>query len=324
MKKKVAILRGGPSSEHEVSLKTGTSVLKHLSTEKYLPIDVYIDLEGVWHINGLPIKPHDIGKMVDVVFVALHGEYGEDGKVQKILEDMGMPFTGSKSLASAIGMNKALAKNVFKQHGLKIVHHKVVNKADYNSGTAGELFRTFPQPSVIKPVKGGSSVGTSIAHTIPEIQAALEKAFAVDDEVLVEEFIKGKEATCGVLENYRGKEIYSLFPIEIVPPKQNSFYDYAAKYNTTGGAEHICPGNFTDEEDKKIQEMAILAHKAIGARHYSRSDFIVHPKRGIYILEINTLPGMTETSLIPDEMRAIGASFPELLDHLLTLALSEK
>ncbi len=319
-KKRVAVLRGGPSTEYEVSLKTGASVLKNLP-EEFEGIDVLIDKSGIWHIKGTPINPHDLMHRCEVVFNAMHGQFGEDGTVQKLLEDLHIPFTGSKSLASAIGMNKVLSKDFFKKHGLKVAHGRVIKKADYTEHTASELFKTFTQPSVIKPVKGGSSVGTSLVHTIPEIQKALDKAFLHDDQVLVEECIKGKEATCGVLEHFREQALYPLIPVEIIPHKTQKFFDYEAKYSETEGAEEKCPGNFTPEESKKLQELAVEAHKAIGARHYSRSDFIIHPTRGIFILEINTLPGLTAQSLIPKEMIAVGSSYQELLKHLIELAL---
>lgn len=320
---KVAVLRGGPSSEYDVSLKTGAGVLANLP-EHYEAIDVLIDKKGVWHIQGLPIDQNHIGKRADVVFNAMHGEYGEDGTVQRFLELHHVPFTGSGSLASAMGMNKVLAKKSFVNAGIKTPVHRVVTKEDYvPEQTAIDLYKTFPQPSVLKPVSGGSSVATSIAHTVDEIETALRKCFEVSDKVLVEEFIKGKEATCGVLENFRGQNIYPLLPIEIVP-KSQKFFDYEAKYSSDNGADEICPGNFTKAESAKIQELALLAHKSIGARHYSRTDFIIHPKRGIYCLEINTLPGLTPQSLIPKAITAVGSSYSELLDHLIKLALKPK
>lgn len=322
-KTKVAVLRGGPSSEYEVSLKTGAGVLANLG-EKYEGIDVLIDKKGVWHIKGLPIKPEHLDKIADVAFIAMHGEYGEDGTIQRFLEQHGIPFTGSGSLASAIGMNKVLAKKHFVNAGIKTPVHKVITRDEYiPKQTATEFYKTFPQPSVLKPVSGGSSVATSIAKTVEEIEEALRKGFEVSDEVLVEEFIKGKEATCGVLEDFRNSALYQMLPIEIVP-KSQTFFDYEAKYSSENGALEICPGNFTKEESAEIQRLASLAHKSINARHYSRTDFIIHPKRGIYCLEINTLPGLTPQSLIPKAITAVGSSYSELLDHLITLALKGK
>lgn len=321
-KTKVAVLRGGPSSEYEVSLKTGAGVLANLP-EHYEGIDILIDKKGVWHIGGLPFDPRHLSKRADVAFVAMHGEYGEDGTVQRLLENLHMPFTGSGSLASAMGMNKHLAKKIFKDHGIRTPVHKVISKKDYGGHTAKELWTTFTQPSVIKPANSGSSVGVTLAYSLKDVEEGLKKAFAVSDKVIIEELIKGREATCGVLEDFRGEKIYSLFPIEIVPKKHQKFYDYESKYSNETGADHICPGNFSKKESEEIARMAALIHKAIGARHYSRSDFIVHPKRGVYALEINTLPGLTPTSLIPDEMKAAGSSYAELLDHLIQLALKK-
>lgn len=325
-KKRVAVLRGGPSSEYEVSLKTGASVLKNLP-EKYTGIDVLIDKDGVWHIEGVPFHPKDFHLKADVAFNAMHGEYGEDGTVQKILEMFSIPFTGSKMLASAIGMNKHLAKEIFTKHGIKTAHHKILRKGEIKNikALATELFKTFPQPSVVKPASAGSSVGVSIVSTIVQMEKALEKAFEVGDVVLIEEYIAGKEATCGVLENFRGKDFYSLLPVEIVPRKKDkskdAFFDFESKYSETEGAHEICPGNFTKAESEEIQRLAVAVHKAIGARHYSRTDFMVHPKRGIYVLEINTLPGLTQTSLLPKEIAAIGSSYGELLEHLIEQAI---
>jgi D-alanine-D-alanine ligase len=322
-KTKVAVLRGGPSSEYEVSLKTGAGVLKHLP-EQYEGIDILIDKKGVWHLGGLPFDPKHLHKRADLAFIAMHGEYGEDGTVQRLLEQMRVPFTGSGSFASALGMNKHLSKKTFIENGIKTPVHRVISRKDHNENTAKDLWTTFIQPSVIKPATAGSSVGVTLAHSLKDIKEGLEKAFAISDKVLIEELIKGKEATCGVLEHFRGEPIYSLFPIEIVPKKHQKFYDFESKYSSDEGAIHVCPGNFTKKESEEISKMAAQIHKAIGARHYSRSDFMVHPKRGVYALEINTLPGLTPTSLMPDAMKAAGSSYSELLDHLIQLALKAK
>ncbi|MEI6528445.1 MAG: D-alanine--D-alanine ligase [bacterium] len=317
---KVAVLRGGPSSEYEVSLKTGKSVLDNLP-EHYEAFDIFIDKEGVWHYSGKPVSHSQVFKMVDIVFNALHGAYGEDGTVQKILDQFDMPYTGSGSLASAIGMNKALTKNIYDSFKIKTPIYTLVGKDNNISLEAARLFKTFPMPAVVKPHNSGSSVGISIAKTLPELENAIYKALDYSDTVIIEEFIAGKEATCGVVENFRNEEIYSLLPVEIRKPDASLFFDYEAKYS--GQSQEICPGNFTAEEKKIIQEMAAEAHKALGLSHYSRSDFIVNPRRGIYILETNTLPGLTSESLLPKSLQAIGCSFPQFLDHLIKLALQK-
>lgn len=315
---RVGVLRGGPSNEYEVSLKTGANIIKSLP-EKYSPVDVFIDKKGIWHINGVAYEPRDVFKKIDVAFNALHGEYGEDGKVQKILDAFSIPYTGSKSLPSAIGMNKALAKNIFKSHGIKTPYHNVESKNEDVDDIAVRLFGTFPMPAVVKPIASGSSVGVSIAFNFQGLKDALSKAFLYSDTVLVEEFIKGREATCGVIDEFRGKDYYSLLPVEIIKPEKSDFFDYDAKY--CGGSQEICPGNFSQNEKKDIQDLAIATHRALGLRHYSRSDFIISPRRGIFILEVNTLPGLTSESLLPKSLNAVGCSLPDFLDHLITLAL---
>ncbi len=321
---RVAVLRGGPSSEYEVSLKTGAGVLANLD-EKYQGIDVLIDKQGIWHIDGLHVTPEKIMLRADVVFLALHGEYGEDGTVQKFLETHNIPFTGSRALASAIGMNKVLTKKIMKQYGIPTPHSRTLRKGEMNiQEVAGDLFRTFLQPSVIKPATAGSSVGVSIVHSLHEIEEALEKAFAVSDTVLVEECIKGKEATCGVLEHFRDQELYALPPVEILPKEHQKFFDFESKYSDENGAKEICPGNFSRKETEEMERLSKALHKAVGCRHYSRTDFMVHPKRGVFCLEINTLPGLTPNSLLPKEMVAVGSSYSALLDHLITLALEKK
>lgn len=287
--------------------------------EKYSPVDVFIDKSGVWHIQGIPHEPHQALKKIDVAFNAMHGEYGEDGKVQKILDTFSIPYTGSKTLASALGMNKVLAKKIFKSHNIKTPYFKVESKNEDIDKIASKLFNTFSIPAVVKPISSGSSVGVSIAYDFQDLKKALVKAFEYSETVLVEEYIKGREATCGVVDKFRGDDFYSLLPIEILKPEKSDFFDYEAKY--CGSSQEICPGNFSQSEKQAIQDLAISAHKALGLRHYSRSDFIISPRRGIYILEVNTLPGLTEESLLPKSLNAIGCSMSDFLDHLITMAL---
>ncbi|MBI2047613.1 MAG: D-alanine--D-alanine ligase [Parcubacteria group bacterium] len=316
----VGVLRGGPSSEYDVSLKTGAAVLKNLPRH-YKGVDILIDRGGYLHMNGLPIWPEKISRKVDVVFNALHGYYGEDGKVQKLLELFSLPYTGSDAFSSAVGMNKLLTKNYFKKHKLKMPAHAVVRSNEDRKTALSRVFRAVSLPRVVKTVTGGSSVGVFIVKKNSELEEYVEKAFQYGPTVLVEEYIKGQEATCGVIDNFRGEKHYALPPIEIVPPQKNSFFDYESKYN--GKTRELCPSSFSADIKKEIMRMAIAAHNAIGARHYSRSDFIVSP-RGVYILEINTLPGLTEESLLPKACTAVGCSFSDLLDHIISLALSKK
>ncbi len=315
----VAVLRGGPSAEYEISLMTGENVLKFLPKDKYRTHDVLISKDGVWHMDGFPAEPAKIFRKVDAVFNAMHGEYGEDGQVQQILEGHKIPYTGSGILASAISMKKNIAKDIYKKSGLKTPRGLVIKKSANIKDSVSDINETLFPPWIIKPSGRGSSVGVAVAKVVSEIPTALEKAFSYDSEALAEEFIAGREATCGVLENFRGKKYYALPVIEIIPPDGN-FFDYKVKYN--GETKEICPAHFDDKISEEIQSMAVSAHEALGLRHYSRSDFIVSP-RGIFILETNTLPGLTSESLLPKASEAIGLSFPNLLDHLVSLALTK-
>jgi D-alanine-D-alanine ligase len=316
LRKKIAVLRGGPSSEYEISLKTGAEILKNLPDDKYNLFDVCIAPDGDWYLKGVKTSPSDVLSQIDVVVNAMHGQYGEDGKIQRLLETFDVPYTGSRSISSAVAMNKILAKQEFKKCGVKIPVDIVLKKdSDYS---IAEIFRTFPFPAIVKPVNAGSSLGIGIARTAIELDQAIKNAFEISDKILVEEFIEGREATCGVVDDFRGQDIYALLPVEIRTKSKNDFFNYDAKYS--GESEEICPGNFTIEEKAKIQELARQAHKVLGLRHYSRSDFIISPRRGIYLLETNSLPGLTAESLFPKSLEAVGSNLSEFLEHLISIS----
>ncbi len=322
-KPRIGVLRGGPSNEYDVSLNSGAAVLDALRKRLdhlYQARDILIDKKGVWHLDGVAFPENDIASKIDVAFNALHGAYGEDGKIQAFLEAHRMPFTGSGSLASAVGMNKILSKKRFADHGIKSPYWTEVSSEraqQEHDAVAKELFTTFNLPAVVKPVSSGSSVGVSLVRSYDELYAALALAAAHSDTILIEEFIPGIEATCGVVEGFRGHDIYALPPIEIRP--HSGFFDFAAKYH--GKSEEIVPATFSESTKKSLEELAVKIHRALGLKHYSRSDFIIHPRRGIYVLEVNTLPGLTTESLIPKALRAVGSDLHELVGHLIALAL---
>lgn len=318
---RVGVIRGGPSNEYEVSLKTGSTVLNNLEKDKYNPKDIFVDKNGIWHVGGIPVQPHEALTHIDVAFNAMHGQYGEDGKLQHILETHGIPFTGSGSFASAIGMNKALTKEVYKRNKIKTPHSKLLQSIHNIKESIMDLFRSFSLPIVVKSVSSGSSVGVYVVKDFISFEPAIINAFEHSDSVMIEEYIQGKEATCGVIDDFRDQRYYALPPIEI-RPHSGQFFDFEAKYQ--GKSDEIVPGNFTSSEKAEIERMAILAHQALGLRHYSRSDFIIHPHRGIFILESNTLPGLTEESLLPKALKAVGTPLPFFLDHVVELALKRK
>ncbi len=314
----VGVLRGGPSREHEVSLKTGASILGNLSEERFLVRDIYIDRQGAWHDRGRPSTPDRVLRQLDVVLLGLHGEYGEDGEVQRLLERFGVRYAGADSFGSYLAMHKLMSKMKAREAGLITPEFRYIESQDDIDAVAREVTRSFHQPVVIKPVGWGSSVGVSIVGGYAPIREALER-LKIDGArgILVEEYLRGKEATTGVIEQMRGERLYALPSIEIVPPR-GDFFSYASKYS--GGTREIVPGNFTRVEAEELARAARVMHRALGLRHYSRSDFIVTP-RGIYYLETNTLPGLTQESLMPKALMAVGITLPDFLSHLIRLAL---
>lgn len=320
----VGIVRGGASSEHDVSLASAAALKNALSHEEekghLTLIDIFIDREGVWHVRGVPKSPERALVGIDVVLNALHGEYGEDGTIQRLLERTSTPYTGSAAYPSTLAMNKAAAKREVARAGVLVPRSKELAVSESLDKEVLDLFRSFPQPCVVKPVSAGSSVGVSVVRSFEELKSGVKKAFQSCAKVLVEEYIEGREATCGIVDSFRGQNHYILPPVEIIPPQDASFFNYEAKY----GGESIerCPGNFSPEDMQTLGHAALTAHTVLGLRHYSRSDFIVS-KRGVYFLEVNSLPGMTPESLFPKSLTAIGSSLPEFTTHLVGIALNK-
>lgn len=316
MMRTVAVLRGGIGGEHEVSLNSGATVLRNLSNKNKV-IDIFIDRDGTWYVRGVPKSPEQVLASADVVFNALHGHYGEDGTVQRLLERLGVPYTGSSAFSSACAMNKCLTKEMLEKKGMRTPASVTLTVSPDLEEEIVTVFRSFSQPSVVKPASSGSSVGVTLAQGFNEFRDGVKEAFKHSKEVLVEQFIKGREATAGVVDRLRGEECYKLPPVEIVPKADCTFFDYDAKYS--GESEERCPGNFSKSETEELQRLARTAHEVLGLRHYSRSDFIV-ASDGIYFLETNTLPGLTEESLLPKSLAAVGIPMTEFLDHVLDLA----
>ncbi len=318
---KVGVLRGGPSGEHEVSLKTGENVLNFLPKKKYEGLDIVFKKDGQLSANNFPIKIQEIDQVADVVFNALHGQFGEDGEVQQILDRIKIPYTGSGCIASALAMNKVLSREFFKEAGLKMPQAIVLKSKENLEQSVMKIFQKMHPFWVIKPASSGSSIGVSIVKNFHDLVPAIRRAFEFSDEAIVEEYIKGREATCGILENFRGEEHYALPVIEIVPPSHCGFFDYECKYD--GSTKEICPSHFDIPTKREIENVARMAHRALGCADYSRADMIVSP-RGIYLLEVNTLPGLTSESLVPKSAEVVGLEFPQLLEHLIELALNRR
>lgn len=315
----VAVIRGGPSNEYEVSMQTGATVLNALKELGYQTKDIVITRKGEWLENGMVRRPEQALAAVDSVFIALHGRYGEDGKLQRLLQTHKVPFTGSNALTSNIAFNKILTKDTLKGTGIKSPKHYKVTKNDIarlniivpqlNSLLGEELF--------VKPISGGSSLGAEYVPTEEKLKTTLDSLLKEYDEVMIEEFIRGKEATVAVLEGYRNEPTYVLPVVEIVPPPDDPLFSYENKYN--GKTEEICPGRFSYHEKSKLEDAARLIHQTLNCNHYSRSDFIVRDG-DIYFLEVNTLPGLTSESLVPKAAKAIGLSYNDLVGHIISRA----
>lgn len=321
LKIRVGVLRGGLSSEYDISLLTGGNVLRNLNDEKYTPLDIFISRDGVWHLRGFEIEPSRALEQVDVVFNALHGGYGEDGKVQSLLEVFHKPYTGSQALPSSTTLNKSIARKRLAQLPMRMPLSILLDKDDYTEDRVVEIFKTFPQPCIIKPLSYGSSIGVAFADSLTSLVAGIEEAFQYAPVIAIEEYIQGKEVACGVVEEYRGESHYPLFPVEVRPAVGKSFCEYSDRY--AGGITQQCPGNFTWKEKEDLQQLAKRIHTELGLRHYSSSDFILTP-RGIYFLEVDALPSLSEHSALSLALHEGGCELSNFLDHLVTLALERK
>lgn len=307
---KIALLMGGRSREREISLKTGAMVARALRGKGHHVKDFDVD-QGLAE-NLLGYKP-------DVAFIALHGKYGEDGTIQGLLEVLGIPYVGSGVLASALAINKVMTKKIFGWEGIPTPKWMALSK-DSRSKLEWSTFwpqvhHTLGLPIVVKPSREGSTIGLSVARDQSQVLKSIDTALEYDDEILLEEFVSGVEVTMGVLGNH---DPQVLPVIEIV--SKTGFYDYEAKY-TPGMSDHIIPARISQEAYVNAQELALRAHKALGCRGLSRVDGMVYGEGQITILEVNTIPGMTETSLFPDAARHAGIEFQDLMERLVFMAL---
>ncbi len=307
-KLQVAVLRGGPSLQYDLSLQTGATVLNNMP-EKYQAHDILISKDGIWHREGLERSPDRALSHIDVVFNALHGEYGEDGKVQRILDSLAIPYTGSGAIASSLGMNKILSKKIFEQHNIKTPYYAVIKREDNLQDKIKHVFNHFFLPIVVKPATSSASMGATLVQNFDDLEAALEYALLYSEAALVEEYIRGKEATAGVIDNFRGETTYALLPVEMV---QNNLEQEEVDSNDTTG--------FSDYERHEIQRLAQYLHKTLGLKHYSHSDFIVTPRRGIYVLEVNTHPSITPDSILTRALHTVDVTVNHFIDHIISLA----
>ncbi len=323
---------GGQSAEHEISLATGEMIVEALDKNKYDLKPITITKEGKWLLpaadkkfigesgkNAKSLIAIESGRAldqikseegVDAVLIAMHGTRGEDGTIQGLLELASIPYTGSGVLASALAMDKEMTKKVLLSENIPMPRH-IILEDDF----APDELKKIKLPAVIKPVRQGSSVGIFVVKNKRDLAESIRQAFKFDSKVMVEEFIQGREITAAVLGN---KKPWALPLIEI-QPRISSFFDYRAKYEV-GGSEEICPAPISKFLTKKIQDIAVKIHRILGCRGVTRSDFILKENKP-YFLEINTIPGMTKTSLVPQAAKEAGLSFTQFLDELIKLAV---
>ena len=305
----IALLSGGISSEREVSIASGKQVYEALDHSKYTVIqyDPKTDLHQL--VMDAP--------KIDAALIILHSPFGEDGTIQGLLDLLDIPYQGSGVLGSSLGMNKLASKHLYEKSGLRVPPYRVLVQND--TFDEDDCIRYLGLPLVVKPVGSGSSVGISIVKSKDSLKKAVDDAFTQDNSILLEAHIDGVELTGGVLGN---DELTALPLIEIVPDKSYAFFDYEAKY-TAGATNEICPARINAAMTEKAQEIAKTAHRALFCRGYSRTDMILKDQ-DIYVLETNTIPGMTATSLFPQAAGKAGISFSQLLDRLIELSMEDR
>lgn len=336
---KIVVLTGGTSSERDVSLSSGTLIHKALVEKGHqaILIDVCEDLPTIEietlfksrknNINQATITDQpfllneshlakkgyfgqnvlDVCKMADVVFIAMHGENAEDGKIQAVFDLYDIPYTGSGSFASALAMNKAISKQLFLQNDIPTPKSITIKKGD-------ELHSIFI-PCVVKPLNGGSSIGVTIVKDYQQLEESLKEAFQFCDQVLIEEWIEGREFSVGILD----RQVLPIIEISM----EEGFYDYFNKYHTEKVSE-ICPALLDAHKAEEMSELALLAYDVLGLKNYARIDFMMDHEGHLYCLEANSLPGMTPTSLLPQEALALGIDFGSVCEKIVNYALTRR
>ncbi|MFC1624140.1 D-alanine--D-alanine ligase [Candidatus Omnitrophota bacterium] len=319
MKKRVGVLMGGPSCERDISIRSGKAVC-HALENKGMEV-VPIELAASSSVNGYEklVKKKLSSSDIEVAFIALHGKFGEDGEIQKILEDMKIPYTGSRSDASRLGMDKISSKDIFESNNIPMPPYRVVLRSqrtllDHPSSDDNVTlyFRELGSPLAIKPSNEGSSIGLSIVAGLEDFYRAIKSAYRFSERVIVEQYVRGREITVGILEDK------PLPSVEIIPSRR--FFDFKAKYEK-GSTEYMVPAKISKEQDEECRKIALLAHRALGAHFFSRVDMILTEEGAPLVLEVNTIPGLTEMSLLPKAAQAAGIDFNQLVFKILESAL---
>lgn len=328
-KKHVVVLMGGISSEHDVSISSGEMILEGLDKEKYKISYVEITRDGEWLFSDAVGEYLEISRAIpklrdlhaDCVFIALHGPYGEDGRVQGMLDMLGIPYTGSGCSASGLAIDKIRAKLVAKQVGITVADEVVFNQHDWkdnHEALTTQVADFIGFPCVVKNPRQGSSLGIAMPQSAEEFGDAVTQVLGFGYTLMVERMIHGREVTCGVLDVGDSGAVEAL-PVTEIRPVKGEFFDYTAKY-TADACEEITPADLPDAMRERVQEVAKRAHIALGCRGFSRSDMIISGDE-VFWLETNTIPGFTKTSLLPQGAAAAGIPFTELLTRIIDAAM---
>jgi D-alanine-D-alanine ligase len=312
MKTRVAVLQGGRSGEHEISLRSAESIIAALDPERYEVIAYTIDKDGKWRPNPILPEPGS-NPGIDVVFPALHGTFGEDGTVQGLLELADLPYVGAGVLSSSLSMDKELMKRICAERGLPVVEYAILSRANLDTS---EVCKKFGFPLFVKPANLGSSVGISKAHNCKELESALRLAAQFDRKIIVERAIIGQELECAVLGN---EEPLASIPCEILPSRE--FYDYEDKY-LLDAAKIELPARISAEKTAELRRLAVECYRAVECSGMARVDFLLEAVTDrLYINEINTIPGFTSISMYPKMWEHSGVPMSKLVDRLIELAL---
>lgn len=336
----IAVVSGGPSNERDVSIKTSQQIAKALSKNKYNVFLIEITKNKKWLFKGKfenknssanKEKKYEIDILsdnnifknkIDVAFIALHGKFGEDGKIQALLDLVGLPYTGSGMLSSALGMSKIKTLELAEKNKIRIPKHLTIYKKDSNLDFCEKMDKNIGYPCVVKPSESGSSIGISIVKNKNQLSKAVNNAFKEDKTIIIEQHIKGRELTCGIIGNTNQTELTALPIVEIIT-KDADFFDYQTKY-FSDTVQEICPAKVSSEITKKVQDLAKKIHSALWCGGLTRSDFILSDvDKKLYFLEINTIPGQTEASLCPKEAKVAGIKFSEFLEKQIDLAFKK-
>lgn len=329
---KVGVLRGGDADSYDLSMDMGARVINMLRKEpycrEYKPIDIIIDKKGVWHIDGFAVLAEKALRHIDVVFNALHGNYGGDGRVQHILETFHMPFTGSGAAGTILSRDKKMTRDTLKRAGIKTPYAKDLHldAADAIDPVAHDLFKSFPMPVVVKPRHMNASVGVSVARNFDELVKAIDHARVFSSDIVVEEYITGKEIISGFIDDFRNQDHYPMMPVEVRPntqlDKHTKIFNFSDKIS--GNYDHRVPADLSEQEKREIADIVKTAKETFAMRHMGTVDFIVSPRRGVYVLEVNTHPHLHDHAPFLKSLHAVGSGEEELIAHLIRLALGRR